>query len=146
VKKKLEENKKNQRVFDNYIDRAVTNSSIFARRYHGYNLFVSGKNATEGVCALRSAGSAQVRSRELAAGKTNAKFYQGDFGSCAVVITAGVFVAVRIGKEIYYAGVKNSDRSAVMDVARRSHCIYDMRALPIQAIARHSKNVIHYAF
>ena len=144
--RKLEENKKNQRVFDKYIDLAVTEPNVFARRYHGYNLFVSGTNATEGVCALRSVGSAQARSRELAARKANAKFYQGDFGSCAVVITAGVFVSVRIGKEIFYYGVKNSDRSAVMDVARRAHCIYDMRALPIQAIARQSKNVIHYAF
>ena len=144
--KKLEENKKNQRIFDKYIDLSVTEPNVFARRYCGYDLFVSGKNATEGVCALRSVGNAQARSRELAAGKANAKFYQGDFGSCAVVITAGVFVSVRIGKEIFYYGVKNSDRSAVMDVARRAHCIYDMRALPIQAIARQSKNVIHYAF
>ena len=146
MKKKLEKNKKNQRVFDKYIDLAVTEPNVFARRYYGYNLFISGKNATEGVFALRSTGNAQTRSLELAVGKTNAKFYQGDFGSCAVVITAGVFVAVRIGKEIFYYGVKNSDRSAIMDVARRAHCIYDMRALPIQAIAKHSKNVIHYAF
>ena len=146
MKKKLAEKKKNQRIFDNYIDRAVTEPNVFARPYNGYNLFISGKNATEGVCALRSVGNAQARSFELAAGKTNAKFYEGDFGSCAVVITAGVFVAVRIGKEIFYSGVKYSDRSAVMDVARRAHCIYDLRALPIQAMAKHSKNVIHYTF
>ena len=146
MKKKLAENKKSQRVFDKYIDRAVTEPNVFARRYYGYNVFISGKNATEGVFALRSAGNAQARSLELAAGKTNAKFYQGDFASCAVVITAGVFVAVRIGKEIFHTSVKSSDRTAVMDVARRAHCIYDMRALPIQAIARDSKNVVHLAF
>lgn len=144
--KKLEEYKKNQRVFDNYIDRAVTEPNVFARHYCGYDLFVSGRKATEGVSSLRSFGKLKDRSREIAAWRMNAKFYQGDFGSCAVVITAGVFVAVRIGKEIFYASVKNSDRSAVMDVARRTHCIYDMRSLPIQAIAKHSKNVIHYAF
>ena len=146
MKKKLEQIRRNQRIFDNYIDRAVTNPSIFARRYRGYSLFVSGHKTVEGIAALRSIGAEKVRSSEIRAGNQNKTFYEDDFGTCVCICTAGVFVAVRIGKEIFYSGVKYSDRSAVMDVARRAHCIYDLRALPIQAMAKHSKNVIHYTF
>jgi hypothetical protein len=146
VKKKLAEKKKNQRIFDNYIDRAVTEPNVFARRYRGYSLFVSGHKTVEGIAALRSIGAEKVRSSEIRAGNQNKTFYEDDFGTCVCICTAGVFVAVRIGKEIFYSGVKYSDRSAVMDVARRAHCIYDLRALPIQAMAKHSKNVIHYTF
>ena len=146
MKKKLEENKKNQRVFDKYIDLAVTNPSIFARRYRGYSLFVSGHKTVEAIAALRSIGTEKVRSSEIRAGNQNKTFYEDDFGTCVCICTAGAFLAVRIGKEIFYTGVKNSDRTAVLDVARRTHCIYDLRALPIQAIARQSKNVVHLAF
>ena len=144
--RKLEENKKNQRVFDEYIDLAVLNSNMFARKYRGYSLFVSGHKTVEGVAALRSVGTEKVRSSEIRAGDQNKTFYQGDFGTCVCICTAGAFLAVRIGREIFYVGVKSSDRTAVMDVARRTHCIYDLRALPVQAIARQSKNVVHLAF
>jgi len=146
VIRKLEENKKNQRVFDEYIDLAVLNSNMFARKYRGYSLFVSGHKTVEGVAALRSVGTEKVRSSEIRAGDQNKTFYQGDFGTCVCICTAGAFLAVRIGREIFYVGVKSSDRTAVMDVARRTHCIYDLRALPVQAIARQSKNVVHLAF
>tara|TARA_R110001592_G_scaffold186345_1_gene430707 strand:+ start:3608 stop:4048 length:441 start_codon:yes stop_codon:yes gene_type:complete len=146
VKKKLEENKKNQRVFDKYIDLAVTNENMFAREYRGYLLFVSGHKAVEGVAVLRSAGQAGMQADEILAGNQNKTFYQGDFGACVCLCKPGAFLAVRIGKEIFYVGVKSSDRSAVLDVARQTHCIYDVRALPIQAIARQSKNVVHLAF
>ncbi len=146
MKKKLEENKKNQRVFDNYIDLAVTNPSVFARRYRGYSLFVSGHKTVEGIAALRSIGTEKVRSSEIRAGTKNKTFYEDDFGTCVCLCTAGAFLAVRIGKEIFYTGVKTSDRTAVLVVARKTHCIYDLRALPIQAMAKHSKNVVHYAF
>ena len=144
--RKLEENKKNQRVFDKYIDLAVTNENMFARKYRGYSLFVSGHKAVEGVAALRSIGLVETQTGEILAGNQNKRFYEGDFGTCVCLCMAGAFLAVRIGKEIFYTGVKNSDRTAVMDVARKTHCIYDLRALPIQAIARQSKNVIHLAF
>ena len=144
--RKLEENKKNQRVFDKYIDLAVTNENMFARKYRGYSLFVSGHKTVEGVAALRSVGTEKVRSSEIRAGNQNKTFYEDDFGTCVCICTAGAFLAVRIGKEIFYTGVKNSDRTAVLVVARKTHCIYDLRALPIQAMAKHSKNVVHLAF
>lgn len=142
--RKLEENKKNQRIFDKYLDLAVTNESVFARRYRGYDLYVSGFNTAAGVRTLRSVGNTQAQ--EMRAGRTNTKFYQGDFGFCAIVVQAGVWASVRIGKEIFYTGVKNKDRRAVLDIARKTHCTYDLRALPIQAIAKKAKNVIHLAF
>lgn len=144
--RKLEENKKNQRVFDNYIDRAVTNENVFARKYRGYSLFVSGHKTVEAIAVLRSIGQAGMQIDETRAGDRNKTFYQGDFGTCVCLCMEGAFLAVRILKEIFYVGVKSSDRSAVLDVARRTHCIYDLRALPIQAIARQSKNVVHLAF
>ena len=144
--RKLEENKKNQRVFDEYIDLAVTNPCVFAREYRGYRLFVSGYKAVEGIAALSSVGLAETQSGEILAGNQNKRFYEDDFGTCVCICSAGAFLAVRIGKEIFYTGVKNSDRTAVLDVARRTNCTYDMRALPIQAMAKHSKNVIHLAF
>ena len=144
--RKLEENKKNQRVFDKYINLAVTNENMFARKYLGYSLFVSGHKTVEGVALLRSVGSAGLQSGEIRAGYQNKRFYKDDFGTCVCICKAGAFLAVRIGKEIFYVGVKNSDRTAVMDFARKTDCIYDMRALPIQAIARQSKNVVHLAF
>ena len=146
MKKKLEVNKKNQRVFDKYIDLAVTNENMFARKYRGYSLFVSGHKAVEGVAAVRSIGLVETQADEVLAGNQNKRFYEGDFGTCVCICAAGAFLAVRIGREIFYVGVKSSDRSAVLDVARRTHCTYDMRALPIQAMAKHSKNVIHLAF
>ena len=144
--RKLEENKKNQRVFDKYIDLAVTNPSIFVRRYRGYSLFVSGHKAVEGVAAVRSIGLVETQTDEILAGNQNKRFYEGDFSACVCICSVGAFLSVRIGKEIFHTSVKSSDRTAVMDVARKTHCIYDMRALPIQAIARHSKNVVHLAF
>jgi hypothetical protein len=146
VIRKLEENKKNQRVFDKYIDLAVTNENMFARKYRGYSLFVSGHKTVEAIAVLRSIGQAGMQMNEIRAGDQNKTFYQGDFGVCVCLCTAGAFLAVRIGKEIFYVGVKSSDRSAVLDVARRTHSIYDLRALPVQAMAKHSKNVIHLAF
>tara|TARA_R110000744_G_scaffold59987_1_gene124508 strand:- start:412 stop:852 length:441 start_codon:yes stop_codon:yes gene_type:complete len=146
VVRKLEENKKNQRVFDKYIDLAVTNENVFARKYRGYSFFVSGHKTVEAIAVLRSIGQAGMQIDEIRAGDQNKTFYQGDFGACVSLCTAGAFLTVRISKEIFYTGVKSSDRSAVMDVARRTHSIYDLRALPIQAIARQSKNVVHLAF
>mgnify|MGYP003648304289 CR=1 FL=1 len=144
--RKLEENKKNQRVFDKYINLAVTNENMFARKYRGYSLFVSGHKTVEGVALLRSVGLAGMQSSEIRAGYQNKTFYEDDYGTCVCLCKAGAFLAVLIGKEIFYVGVKNSDRSAVLNVARRTHCIYDLRALPVQAIARQSKNVVHLAF
>lgn len=144
--RKFEVNKKNQRVFDKYIDLAVTNENMFAREYRGYSLFVSGHKAVEGVAVLRSAGQAGMQADEILAGNQNKAFYEGDFGACVCLCKPGAFLAVRILKEIFYVGVKSSDRSAVVDVARRTHCTYDVRALPVQAIAKRSKNVIHLAF
>ena len=142
--RKLEENKKNQRIFDQYLDLAVINPNIFVRCYRGYDMFVSGHNTSKAFRALSRLGSSKID--EIKAGKSNGKFYEGHFRYCCIVIPAGVFVAVRIHTEIFYTGVKNKDRRAVLDIARKTHCTYDLRALPIQAIARKAKNVIHLAF
>ena len=112
MKKKSEQIRRNQRIFDKYIDLAVTNENMFARKYRGYRLFVSGHKAVEGVAALRSIGQAGMQIDEIRAGDQNKTFYQGDFGACVCLCKPGAFLAVRIGKEIFYVGVKSSDHSA----------------------------------
>ena len=146
MKKKLEENKKNQRIFDKYIDLAVTNPSIFAREYRGYRLFVNGNNVTEAVKHLRQLGAVETLEVEMIAGLKNKKFYEGDIRECVVIILAGAFVTVRIGQDVYYCGVKNKDRTAVLDIGRRTSAIYDCRGINTNSIADYGENVIHYAF
>lgn len=145
MKKKLEENKKNQKIFDEYLNLAVMSENVFARHHRGYNLFVSGHNAVKGVCILRDLG-VETSAQEMVAGRTNAEFYKGDYGFCAIITPAGVFAAVRIHKDIFYTGVKTIHRKPVLDIARKTHRIYDLRALPIQALASKAKNVVHLAF
>ena len=146
MKKKLEENKKNQRIFDKYIDLAVIKPSIFAREYRGYRLFVNGNNVNEAVKHLRQLGAVETLEAEMVAGLKNKKFYEGDIRECVVIILAGAFVTVRIGQDVYYCGVKNKDRTAVLDIGRRTSAIYDCRGINTNSIADYGENVIHYAF
>ena len=146
MKKKLEENKKNQRIFDKYIDLAVTNPSIFAREYRGYRLFVNGNNVTEAVKHLRQLGAVETLEAEMIAGLKNKKFYEGDIRECVVIILAGAFVTVRIGQDVYYCGVKNKDRTAVLDIGRRTSAIYDCRGIESSSIAEYGDNVVAFSF
>jgi len=146
VIRKLEENKKNQRVFDAYIDQAVTNENVFARKYRGYSLFVSGNNLSEGVRDLRQLGQVKALEAEMIAGWKNKEFYEGDIRECVVIIHCGAFVAVRIGQEVFYCGVENKDRLAVLEIGRRNNYIYDCRGIETADIANYGDNVVAFAF
>ena len=146
MKKKLEEIRRNQRIYDKYIDLAVTNPCVFAREYRGYRLFVSGHNLSEGVKDLRQLGAVKTLEAEMIAGWKSKKFYKGDIRECVVIIEAGAFVAVRIGQEVYYVGVENRDRMAVLDIGRRNLAIYDCRGIESSSIADYGDNVVAFSF
>ena len=146
MKKKLEQIRRNQRIFDKYIDLAVTNPCVFARVYRGYRLFVSGNNLSEGVKDLRQLGQVKTLEAEMIAGWKNKKFYQGDIRECVVIIHTGAFVAVRIRQEVFYCGVENRDRLAVLEIGRRNNSIYDGRGLVTADIANYGDNVVAFAF
>ena len=146
MKKKLEQIRRNQRIFDKYIDLSVTNPCVFAREYRGYRLFVSGNNLSEGVKYLRQLGQVKTLEAEIIAGWKNKKFYKGDIRECVVIIDAGAFVAVRIRQEVFYCGVENRDRLAVLEIGRRNNSIYDGRGLVTADIANYGDNVVAFAF
>lgn len=146
MRKKLEEIKNHQRVYDKNIDLAVTAPTIFAREYRGYRLFTAGKNAFEAAQRLRALGQTESWVAEVQAAEDNKAFYQGDIATCVVVIPEGAYVAVRINREVYYYGVKNKDRIAVLATARRAKKIYDCRNIQATNIADYGDNVVAFAF
>ena len=125
MKKKLEQIRRNQRIFDKYIDLSVTNPCVFAREYRGYRLFVSGNNLSEGVKDLRQLGQVKTLEAEIIAGWKNKKFYKGDIRECVVIIEAGAFV---------------------LEIGRINNSIYDGRGLVTADIANYGDNVVAFAF
>lgn len=146
MRKKLAEIRNHQRIYDKYIDLAVTAPSIFAREYRGYRLFTAGKNAFEAAQRLRALGQTESWVAEVQAAGDNRAFYQGDIATCVVVIPEGAYVAVRINCDVYYYGVKNKDRIAVLATARRAKTIYDCRNIRAATIADYGDNVVAFAF
>ena len=146
MRKKLEEIKNNQRVYDKYIDLAVTAPSIFARDYRGYRLLTAGKNAFKAAQRLRALGHSENWVAEVQAAEDNRAFYEGDIATCVVVIPEGAFVTVRINCDVYYYGVRNQDRIAVLATARRAKTIYDCRNISSANFADYGDNVVAFAF
>jgi hypothetical protein len=146
VLEKLEKIKHQQRIHDQYIDLALTQPNIFAREYRGYRLSVGGRNmvgAAQRLCAL---GKTENWNAEVQAAGDNRAFYEGDIATCVVVIPEGAYVAVRIERDVYYFGVKNKDRIAVLATARRSKTIYDCRDIRVASLADYGDNVVAFAF
>jgi hypothetical protein len=146
VLEKLEKIKHQQRIHDQYIDLALTQPNIFAREYRGYRLSVGGRNmvgAAQRLCAL---GKTENWNAEVQAAGDNRAFYEGDIATCVVVIPEGAYVAVRIERDVYYFGVKNKDRIAVLATARRSKTIYDCRDIRVASLADYGDNVVSFAF
>lgn len=143
---KLEKIKYQQRIHDKNIDLALTQPNIFARNYRGYRLFTGGKNAFEAAQRLRALGQTENWKTEVQAAGDNRAFYQGDIATCVVVIPEGAYMAVRIERDVYYFGVKNQDRTAVLATARRSKTIYDCRNIRIASFADYGDNVVAFAF
>jgi len=146
VLKKLEKIKHQQRIYDKYIDLALTQPNIYARVYRGYRLFTGGKNAFEAAQRLRALGQTGNWNAEVQAAGDNKAFYQGEIATCVVVTPEGAYLAVRIEHDVYYYGVKNKDRIAVLATARRSKTIYDCRDIRIASFADYGDNVVAFAF
>ena len=146
MQEKIEKIKHQQRIYDKYIDLAVTQPSIFAREYRGYRLSVGGRNMFEAAQRLNALGQTENWNAEVQAAGDNKAFYQGEIATCVVVIPEGAYLAVRIERDVYYFGVKNQDRIAVLATARRSKTIYDCRDIRIASFADYGDNVVAFAF
>lgn len=146
MREKLQEIRRKQRIFDKYIDLAVTQPTVFARKYRGFRLFVNGRNSFKAVQTLRALGTIKTVKAEMIAGGINKKFYEGDIASCVVIIEAGAYVAVRIGQDVFYCGVENKDRLSVLDIARRNKSIYDCRGIAASNLQDYGDNVVAFNF
>ena len=142
MEKRLAVLRANQAIVDNYLNFAIEREPEYVRTYRTCNLYINGHNKLNGIKYLKLLGN----NDGTVVNSVTRNFYSGYTQSAAIVISCGLYLALRVGKDIFYTGVKNKDRKVVLAMSRKKNQVYDMRILGQTDSGHFGDNVITYSF